>query len=512
MENTIDKSNVTDIWKLPFILTVVAVVYLLLLYYPTTESMVSIWIRSETFAHGFLILPISIWLIWQRKQEISLATPQPVIWAPIILLVGSFGWLLAYYVDVQVIQQLALISLIPLIVFTLLGWEVTKKLSFPLFFLVFAVPMGEGLVPTLIEFTADSTVALVKLTGIPIYREGNYFELPSGNWSVVEACSGVRYLIASITLGFLYAYLTYQTLWKRAVFVVASIIVPVFANGLRAFMIVMIGHFSDMQLATGVDHLVYGWLFFGIVIATMFYIGSFWREDKAEQGDGAKVVKETKQISMEDRKKQFIALTILLISVSIAPLLAYTESELTKEQLNVSLESPVSNVWNIDSNKLTDWHPYYQGVDAELQQTYRLDDNQIDLYIGYYAKQRQGAELITSTNMLVASEDEVRRSVDKGGFILDVDGNRYLLSKAIVRSGLENLLVVHFYIVNGESTTNQYIAKLYEAKARMFGGDISASIVSVATPLHDDMDRAELVLTQYLQEMYQPIREVLRIE
>jgi hypothetical protein len=58
-------------------------------------------------------------------------------------------------------------------------------------------------------------------------------------------------------------------------------VVPVIANGLRAYMIVMIGHLSGMALATGVDHLIYGWLFFGLVMFIMFWIGSYWREDTA---------------------------------------------------------------------------------------------------------------------------------------------------------------------------------------------------------------------------------------
>jgi exosortase len=69
----------------------------------------------------------------------------------------------------------------------------------------------------------------------------------------VEACSGVRYLISSVTLGCLYAYLTYQSTKKRLLFIAVSIVVPIIANGLRAYMIVMIGHLSGMELATGGD-------------------------------------------------------------------------------------------------------------------------------------------------------------------------------------------------------------------------------------------------------------------
>jgi exosortase len=85
------------------------------------------------------------------------------------------------------------------------------------------------------EHTADFTLAALRLTGIPVYREGQFFSIPSGNWSVV--CSGLRYLIASVTVGVLYAHLTYRSALRRALFIAASIVVPIVANWLRAYMI-----------------------------------------------------------------------------------------------------------------------------------------------------------------------------------------------------------------------------------------------------------------------------------
>ena len=103
-------------------------------------------------------------------------------------------------------------------------------MAFPLFFLLLAVPFGEAFLPYLMSWTADFTVAALLLTGIPVYREGTFFALPSGQWSVVEACSGLRYLIASITIGTLYAYLTYQRWWKRALCVAFSVLTTAWAS------------------------------------------------------------------------------------------------------------------------------------------------------------------------------------------------------------------------------------------------------------------------------------------
>ena len=130
----------------------------------------------------------------------------------LVLAMLGFSWLLATLASVLVFQQLFLITMIPAVVWTILGGQMVRALAFPLAYLLLAVPFGEALIPPLIDFTADFTVKALQLTGIPVYREGSFFTIPSGNWSVVEACSGLRYLIASFTLGTLYAYLTYRSL------------------------------------------------------------------------------------------------------------------------------------------------------------------------------------------------------------------------------------------------------------------------------------------------------------
>jgi exosortase A len=221
------------------------------LYFDTARSIVTIWNTSDTFAHGYIIFPISAWLIWKRRDLLAKMSPAPFFPAALLLAACGFGWLLADLGGVQVVKQYALVAMIPTILLLLLGWKITWSMAFPLFFLFLAVPFGEIFIDPLIHFTADFTA--VQMTGIPILRNGTNFELPSGNWAVVEACSGVRYLISSVTLGSLYAYLTYRSRLKQGLFILFSIIVPIIANGLRAFMIVMIGHFSGMTLAVGVD-------------------------------------------------------------------------------------------------------------------------------------------------------------------------------------------------------------------------------------------------------------------
>ena len=247
-------------------------------YSDTISSLIEIWSRSATFAHGYLIFPISLWLIW-RNRRLTLSK-RPVVSKNFLLALAACGfvWIVGKILNANVLAQFSFIGLLISVVVTILGFDVTKTLIFPLGFLFFSVPFGEFLIPFLMEATADFTVMALRLSGIPVYREGLQFVIPSGNWSVVEACSGLRYLVASLTIGTLFAHLNFKSWRRRIFFICLSVLVPISANWLRAYLIVLLGHLSDNQIATGVDHLIYGWIFFGLVVTIMFVIGAKWAD------------------------------------------------------------------------------------------------------------------------------------------------------------------------------------------------------------------------------------------
>jgi exosortase A len=264
---------------LPALLTLAAVWLALGLFYADTVStMVGIWYRSETFAHAFLVPPISAWLVWRQRAQLACLKPQPRPWLLWGVAATAAAWLLADLVNINSATQMAWMTMFVLSVPAVLGFAVASAILFPLLFLYFAVPVGEFMLPYMMEWTADFTVYALRLSGIPVFREGLQFVIPSGSWSVIEACSGVRYLIASFMVGTLFAYLNYRSTKRRVIFIIASLLIPIVANWLRAYMIVMLGHLSGNTIAVGVDHLIYGWVFFGVVVMLMFYVGGRWTE------------------------------------------------------------------------------------------------------------------------------------------------------------------------------------------------------------------------------------------
>lgn len=475
-------SRLSRDWPFAAALVLSAIFWLLAWYGVTAESVVAIWIRSETFTHGFLIVPISAWMIWRQRHAVAALDPRPNFLAlPLLALLG-FVWLLGQLASAGVVQQYGLVLMIPLLVWSILGNQVVRALAFPLFFLLFAVPFGEFLVPSLMAHTADFTVFSLRLTGIPVYREGQFFTIPSGSWSVVEACGGLRYLIASVTLGFLYAYLSYRSFTRRAIFVAASVIVPIVANWLRAYMIVMIGHLSGMKYAIGVDHLIYGWLFFGVVMLILFWIGSFWREDldphQASRGSIALAPRDKPALGM------IMAATVAsVVTVAVWPVAA-SRIEGTGSFPPPVLQAPLpAGGWQPVAGRLTDWTPRFFNPRARLEQVYAQNGSRAGLYIGYYRNQRQGAELITSGNTLAPTTNNAWRNIGETPRTVVFDSEKLPVIETTLRGRARDLLVWHWYWVDGQYTVNPYWVKLLQAKSRLFGRGDDGAIVVVYTEM-----------------------------
>ena len=174
--------------------------------------------------------------------------------------------------------QLSVVLLFEILLLAVLGWRVFRALMAPLLFLFFLVPFGEFLVPTLQNFTAAFSVHGLKLLGIPVFADGYIIQIPAGKFEVAEACAGLRFLIASIVFGCFFATIVYRSMWRRAIFIALSIVLPIVANGFRALGLVLLGHLMGNAASAMADHVLYGWLFFTIVTLVLIAIGIGFRD------------------------------------------------------------------------------------------------------------------------------------------------------------------------------------------------------------------------------------------
>ncbi len=492
-------------------------VWVLLLYRDTAVAMVLIWSRSETFTHAFLVPPISLWLIWRQRRVIALQVPQPNLWVFPFIVLTAFAWLLGDLVAINSITQLALVALLVLTVPAVLGWSVARLIVFPLGFLFFAVPIGEFMLPQLMLWTANFTVTALRLSGVPVYREGLQFVIPSGSWSVVEACSGVRYLMASLTVGTLFAYLNYRSSKRRIMFVIVSILVPIVANWMRAYMIVMLGHLSGNKIATGVDHLIYGWVFFGIVIMMMFIIGARWAEPETEAAANVAVDLAHNPPSTAARLWASTACFAALVALPHVALQAVGHGENAVPTASFFAPATLTADWSSVAASEPVFKPAFQNPTAEIISSYANQGHSVALYIGFYRHQNYSRKLVSSSNALVVSSDPEWAKVSSASDLV-VIGNKPVTVQTAELRGLaranhaseSRLVAWQVYWINGTLTSSDLLAKLYSAFYQLVGrGDDSAVIIVYTSK--DQAGGAETLLKSFLTANYAAIDEYLRM-
>ncbi len=485
-------------WRVAWLTVVVAWAVVVAAYWNTLSAIVLIWLHSASFTHGFLIVPVVVYLVWQQRAELQMLTPEPAPVALLLLAALVLLWNVASLLVVNAAQHFAVVMMIPATLWLLLGSAVLRRLMFPMAYLLFAVPFGEFLVPSLQDVTAAITVKALQLTGIPVLWEGRFFYIPSGNFEVAEACSGVRYLIASLALGTLYAYVSYHALWRRAVFILLAAAVPVLANGARAYGIVMLAHLSDYQLALGVDHFIYGWVFFGAVMLLLFWLGNHFRD-----APRAPVVEQaqTSAAAFAAPRSGWGWRALALVIVLSGPLLNFAlqreASVLPAFELRLP---PGSGEWSGPQASVDPWMPKFIGA-VQQRAEYRRAQHAVQVYVAYYAQQHAGAELINPQNALFDMGSERRVSEEVETLAL-ADGMAWTVRALRIHAAQRERLIWSWYVVAGQATANPLLAKLYEMRTRVLRSSGGAALFALAT---EDDPGAAARLQDFLDALRRPL-------
>jgi EpsI family protein len=277
-------------------------------------------------------------------------------------------------------------------VVTCLGKAAARGLLFPLLYAFFLVPVGEELVPPLQTVTAAIAMALLAVSGPLAHLEGVFISTPRGYFEVAEACSGVQFLIAMIAFGALVANVCFRSWPRRIGFVAASIVVPVLANGIRAWATILIAHHTGIGFAAGFDHVLYGGVFFAVVMALLLAIG--WRFfDRAAGGPWL----DPSLFEMRTgRRSHLISLAAASLAIAAIPMVWSASVAAGSESAMSDLRLPEPSGWHrVADASGRAWQPSYAGADRIRHGRYRNAAGQeVDLVLVYFARQGEGRELV----------------------------------------------------------------------------------------------------------------------
>ncbi len=431
-----------------------------LVFWPTLQNMEAVWRSSDTYTHCYIIPLIAAWLLYDQRQFIN-APAKPTL-LPLLPALGCAAvWLVGYAADVNSLTHFSAVFVLQLLTLSLLGWQLGRQVAFPLFYLIFMVPFGDALNLPLQDLTATVRVYMLNLTGIPVLREGLYLTTPVGQFEVAEACSGLRFLIASIAIGTLFSFLTYRVWWKHLLFVGAILVFSVLANCMRAFFLIWIGETSNMQYGFGADHFVYGWLFFALVMFSMFWLGGRYA-DKAPTGHAGATV------AVPAAFWQPVGCALLVLGATL--LLRSQITEIAAPAQAEQLAAPTG----FSTEPARHWQPGFQDGLARLQV---WDATGNGYLLARYGHKQQKGELISWNNRLY----QRKTWSETNHKTLTLSGESYQLMELRSESGEQQVLFYQYRIAD-HRTTSASKAKLYQVLALLSGDQSYSEVRAVNLP------------------------------
>jgi exosortase A len=465
-----------------------AMVALLAVFHGTTGSLLSIWTNSVVYGHGLLIPVIAGYLAYQRRTLVARAPVRPAIGlGGAALALAGIIWLAGDVTGTQLVQHVGLVGMLQSVVLLVLGIRITLALALPLAYLVLAIPFGESLLPMLQDLTAKHTTQLLRATGVPVHLADWKMITPDGAFLVARVCAGLQYILACLAIGGLIAGIWYRTPWKRLVVLAVAIAVPIGANVLRAYGIVMLAHLVSFEAASGVAHVVYGFVFLSIISFGFILLAARFRESGVpapdDGGPGA-----TAMGTREGHARRRTAGVILAASVAVAlalgikgtaaALAAPAGTAPTAELVAPAPGEPWRAVPDGDA-----WHPSFHGRPLRTDTwTFTTGDAPARVTVAQFPNTGPGSD-ITGGRVFAGTTLADAQITHRGRLAKapapDAGPPAYL---RLERHGGPAHLVWYWYAVEGRLTGDPVTAKLYQLLARLRAEPSTPRLIVLSTP------------------------------
>jgi exosortase len=252
----------------PITAVVLIVAGILLVYWQVLLRLAGDWKNDGNYSHGFLIIPIALYFVWERRARLKAAPVRPSVLGLFVLAAGILVLLAGLLGSELFLARTSLLAVIAGIVLFIFGWRHLGIIMFPLAFLLLMIPIPaivfNKIAFPLQLFASRVGESAISAANIPVLREGNILVLANTTLEVAEACSGIRSLVSLITLGLVYGYFADPRGWVRAAIVLSTIPVAIIANGARVAGTGIAAHYWGAGAAEGFFHEFSGWIVFVI--------------------------------------------------------------------------------------------------------------------------------------------------------------------------------------------------------------------------------------------------------
>jgi exosortase len=275
--------------RLSFFLVALA---LLPLWFVCCRFLGAEWSFNEQYNYGWFVPFFAAYLFWERWRDRPAPSDSVHKIFATLLIVAAGGLLLPLRVfeigtgDWRPLGWLhvAAIATITLSIIYLSGGKPwLRHFSFPVLFFFIAVPwitpIETPIVQGFMRIIAAISAETLALLGVPVQVEGNLLRLPTGVVGVSEACSGVRSFQTSLMIGLFFGEVKRLRVWPRLILIASAVGIGLFANFLRASLLVWIASRSGLA-AVGRWHDIFGYAIVVLVFAGTMWIASLWQSSR----------------------------------------------------------------------------------------------------------------------------------------------------------------------------------------------------------------------------------------
>ncbi|MDQ2076186.1 exosortase/archaeosortase family protein [Marinimicrobium sp. ABcell2] len=297
------------------------------LYASTFTGLFHRWTQwDQDMSYGLPVVAIFIYLLaktlpWQsHPPSKSLFS----LWAGATA-VCSLLWFAFHIVGISIFEQLMLLPLLVLALTCLFGVRTVFAHRMLLLLPIFVIPIWGSFNGVLLNISSLVVGELVRLIGMPARIEGNSIFIPYGHILIADGCSGLRYFVISLLLGYLVAYLNRYSEKGLVVVLAAAATIGLVANWLRIFILILIGYRTEMQSSLMTDHETFGWIVFAALCLPALYFAPVVKapagkgaEDKAALAEGSQDEAETPNVSALSQPR----LMLVLLALAVGPALS----------------------------------------------------------------------------------------------------------------------------------------------------------------------------------------------
>jgi exosortase D (VPLPA-CTERM-specific) len=491
------------------------------------------WPRDD-YTHCYLIPFIVIYLIWERKRSLA-KIRSAASWAGFgLLVVGvSLFWLGELSGELFALYLSSWLVLVG-ITWAIIGWEKLKTILFPFCLLLAAFPLPHFLnnkvTIGLKLISSQFGVAMMRLYGMSAYREGNVIDIGFTQLQVVDACSGLRYLLPLIVLGIILAYLFKAGFWKRAVMVLSTIPLSIVTNSLRIALTGILYQSWGAEAAEGFFHGFSGWLIFMFSFAVLlgemkilgFNFSVFGRkgsfrghggderdEDFSSPGFSKGSSPPASSLTLQTEwvlKKFFHPPQFVVAVILLGGTLALSQGVEFREKV------PMTRPFSEFPVQVGGWSGTRQSMEQKFIDELDLSDyaimdyrnesgKDVNFYVAYYESQRKGESIHSPETCLPGSGWVFNQA---GVVNISMPGTGFMsVNRAFIQKGAYKELAYYWFPQRGRILTNAYQLKIFAFWDALTRQRTDGALVRLITPVYENepLDDADARLQGFTKEI-----------